>query len=242
MLDNINEAKKAEFLKELLDNYVGQQGLGAMPKSDLDALIIHLYLKYSDSQKVDVFSLSEKFKIKESRVKSLVETGWLKFSGKDEPEVWLEIIDSLSRVSVELESLEKGQIRFKLENPAHFRYLQKQVRLLESTATYSPSSEQVVMQFDTFNKMLNRTYESILRDKQEAANAPIKAIYRRIRNEIIGPERFEAYRVGNKQESTLGKSLTRASELSGIAALVIDAFGGGGAATATVAAVRAAGG
>lgn len=236
MLENISDAKKALFLRDLMKNYVGQQGLGSMPKADLDALIIHLYLKYSGTQKVDVFALSETFKIKESRVKSLVETGWIKFSGKDEPEVWREIIDSLSRVSIELESLEKGQVRFKLENPAHFRYFQKQVRLLESTATYSPSSEQVVAQFDVFNKVINRVYENVLSDQQDQINEPIKAIYRRIRNDIIGPVRFEAYRTGDKQDSVLGQSLTRASELAGIAALVIDVFGGGGAATAAVAA------
>tara|TARA_R110002072_G_C7952929_1_gene533324 strand:+ start:2598 stop:3323 length:726 start_codon:yes stop_codon:yes gene_type:complete len=238
VLENISDDRKALFLRDLMENYVGQQGLGSMPKADLDALIIHLYLKYSGTQKVDVFALSETFKIKESRVKSLVETGWIKFSGKDEPEVWCEIIDSLARVSIELESLEKGQVRFKLENPAHFRYFQKQVRLLESTATYSPSSEQVVAQFDVFNKVINRVYENVLRDQQAQINEPIKAIYRRIRNDIIGPDRFEEYRTGDKQESTLGQSLTKASELAGIAALIIDVFGGGGAATA-VASARA---
>lgn len=226
MLENISENSKSLFLRDLMQNYVGQQGLGSMPKADLDALIIHLYLKYSGTQKVDVFALSETFKIKESRVKSLVETGWIKFSGKDEIEVWLDIISSLSRVSIELESLEKGQVRFKLENPAHFRYFQKQVRLLESTASYSPSSEQVVTQFDVFNKVINRVYLSVLADSQSKANDAIKAIYKRIRNDIIGPERFETYRTGEKQKSPLGQSISKAAELAGIASLVISVFGG----------------
>ena len=225
MLENISENSKALFLRDLMQSYVGQQGLGSMPKADLDALIIHLYLKYSGTQKVDVFALSETFKIKESRVKSLIETGWIKFSGKDEVEVWLDIIASLSRVSIELESLEKGQVRFKLENPAHFRYFQKQVRLLESTATYSPSSEQVVTQFDVFNKVINRVYLSVLSQHQTQTNDAIKAIYKRIRNDIIGPERFESYRTGDKQSSILGKSLSKAAELAGIASLVISVFG-----------------
>jgi hypothetical protein len=224
MLDDLSNEKKAGFLKELIESYVGQQGLGAMPKSDLDALIIHLYLKYSEIKKVDVFTLSEVFKIRESRVKSLVEAGWIKFSGKDEPEVWLEIIDSLARVSIELESLEKGQIRFKLENPAHFRYMQKQIRLLESTATYSPSSEQVITSFDVFNKTINRVYEYVLHAHQEPANDAITAIYRKIRTDVIGPEKFEEYRNGNQQESILGRSLTKASELAAIANLVLAGF------------------
>ena len=89
-----------------------------------------------------------------------------------------------------------------------------------------------------FNKVINRVYENVLRDQQAQINEPIKAIYRRIRNDIIGPDRFEEYRTGDKQESTLGQSLTKASELAGIAALIIDVFGGGGAATA-VASARA---
>jgi len=241
MLSSI-AGKEKEFLEELMDHYVGRQGLGSMPKTDLDALIIHLYLKNSGASNVDVFSLSEIFKIKESRVKTLVETGWIKFSGKEEPDVWKDILISLSRVSIELESLEKGQIRFKLENPAHFRYFQKQVRLLGSTATYSPSSEQVVTQFETFNSVIDKVFSNIL-NKDESAVEPIKSIYRRIRNEIIGPARFEEYRTGPKKEGILGKLLTRASELSSIGALVLDVFGGtGGAATATVTAVKVAAG
>jgi hypothetical protein len=236
MLEKI-AGNEREFLSELMKNYVSEQGLGSMPKSDLDALIVHLYLKHSGSLKVDVFELSEIFKVKENRIKSLVETGWIKFSQKDEPEVWTEILESLSRVTIELESLEKGQIRFKLENPAHFRYFQKQVRLLESTATYSPSSEQLVTQFDVFNKTLDRVFMCVL-SKDQSAVEPVKAIYRKIRNEIIGPERFELYRTGSKKDSKLGDALTKASELAGIGALILDVFGGtNGAATATVAAI-----
>lgn len=223
MLSRIIQGRENEFLSELIEHYVNRQGLGALPKSDLDALIIYLFLKHSGATKVDVFELAEIFKIKESRVKSLVETGWIKFSGKDEPEVWTEIIESLSRVSIELESLEKGQIRFKLENPAHFRYLQKQIRILESTATYSPSSEQVVTSFEVFNKAIDRVYLQVLQQDQGAVE-PIKRIYSRIRNEVIGPQRFEEYRTGAQKESTLGHSLTRLSELSGIGALVLQAF------------------
>ncbi len=241
MLEKI-AGKEREFLIELMENYVSGQGLGSMPKSDLDALIVYLYLKHSGSTKVDVFELSEIFKVKESRIKSLVETGWIKFSQKDEPEVWKEILASLSRVTIELESLEKGQIRFKLENPAHFRYFQKQVRLLESTATYSPSSEQLVTQFDVFNKTLDRVFMQVLNQDQSAVE-PVKAIYRKIRNEIIGPDRFERYRTGPDKDSKLGVVLTKASELAGIGALVLDVFGGtGGAATATVAAIAHANG
>lgn len=239
MLEKI-AGKEREFLSELMENYVDGQGLGSMPKSDLDALIVHLYLKYSGSTKVDVFELSETFKVKESRIKSLVETGWIKFSQKNEPEVWKEILASLSRVTIELESLEKGQIRLKLENPAHFRYFQKQVRVLGSTVTYSSSSEQLVTQFDVFNKTLDRVFMQILGQDQSAIE-PVKAIYSKIRNEIIGQDRFERYRTGSDKDSKLGVALTRASELAGIGALLLDVFGGtGGVATATVSAIAAA--
>lgn len=232
MLQKINVEQRAHFLTELMENYVGKHGLGTMPKADLDALIIHLYLKYSNTSRVDVFELAEIFKIKENRVKSLVETGWIKFSGIGEVDVWLEIIRSFSRVSIELESLEKGQIRFKLENPAHFRYFQKQVRLVESTVTYSRSSEQVVAQFEAFNKVINRVYEKILQDKQSEINESVKAIYKRIRNDIIGPERFEEYRSGNKKETRLGQALNRGAQVASIAALAVDFFGSAGLATA----------
>ncbi|UZE94583.1 hypothetical protein [Alkalimarinus alittae] len=80
-------------------------------------------------------------------------------------------------------------------------------------------------QFDVFNKVINRVYENVLCDQQNQINEPIKAIYRRIRNDIIGPERFEMYHTGDKKETALGRSLTRVAELADITSLVVEAFG-----------------
>lgn len=215
--------KEAEFLSELLGNYVDLQGLGAMPKGDLDALIIHLYIKYSGMSVIDTFELSQKFRIKESRVKSLIHTGWVKFSDKSEKAVWKEIIHSLSHVSIELESLEKGQIRFKLENPGHFIYLQKEVRALGGIASYSPGSEQVVMSFDMFNKVLDRVFLETLEQSKDSVSS-IRKIYVHLKNDVIGKNKIQELIEGDKRESILGQCIERASHLTSIGQFVIAAM------------------
>ncbi|MEE4251929.1 MAG: hypothetical protein V2I38_15190 [Alcanivoracaceae bacterium] len=240
MLESLgSDEQKRAFLDDFVEHYITRQGLGGISKTDLDALIVHSYVKHGCGGKVDAYSLAETFKIKESRVKSLIDLAWIKYMTPEESSpalVWLQILGSLASVNIELESLEKGQIRFKLSHPAHFRYFQKEVRLLGSTASYSPSSEQVVMSFKAFNKVIDRAHDKYR--SGDNFNEPVKAIYRHIRNDVIGPERFESYASGPKKNSALGNAITLGGSLASIGALIADVFFTGGAAATGMAMIQ----
>ena len=79
IIKDIPKNKHSEFLEELMKHYIDKQGLGGIPKTDFDALLVYLYTKYS-GKAFDVFSLSQRFMVKEARIKSLYETGLIKYS------------------------------------------------------------------------------------------------------------------------------------------------------------------
>ncbi len=124
LIDAIPNDNHSAFLAELLEAYVDRPGLGAMPKADLDALIVHLYRKYCGTpDHFDVFDLSQRFRLRETRVKTLVSLGELKFGTMVEGDAWCTVLASTAKSRFAVESLERGQIRFPLENPALYPYL-----------------------------------------------------------------------------------------------------------------------
>ena len=161
LLKDIHAEKYSDFLSELLFHYVDKQGLGGIPKPDLDALIIYLYIEYNNKNKdFDAFSLGQKFMIKESRVKSLYETGLIKYSGLTEGKAWIEILTKLRTTKFELESIEKGQIRFKFENPALFKFFQKRLRVIGRNATPHRPSETITVSLEAFFELLDHVYDA----------------------------------------------------------------------------------
>lgn len=217
-----NREVSHEFLTTLLDAYVERQGLGAMPKADLDALILHLYVTHTGMQEADPYTLAKKFKIKESRVKTLLETAWVKFVDRPDSEVWTDIIQALSMVVIERESLEKAEVRFKLQNPGHMLYIRKEVRDLHGTATYSSAAERVVIPLETFNRLLDSVFINIFQ-QGEAVVPHIRAVYVRIRD-LLGEEAPNL--LEEQQTSKLGKVLEKGSQLAGIGNLILSSFSG----------------
>lgn len=220
VIDDLDDqAVSHEFLTTLLDAYVERQGLGAMPKADLDALILHLYVTHTGMKEADPYILAKKFKIKESRVKTLLETAWVKFVDRSDSDVWTEILQALSIVVIERESLEKGEVRFKLQNPGHMLYIRKEVRDLHGTATYSSAAERVVIPLETFNRLLERVFVNIYH--QDSSVVPrIRAIYVRI-HDLLGEE---APNLEEQQSSKLGIILEKGSQLTGIGQVIFKAF------------------
>jgi hypothetical protein len=156
MID-LSKDQKASIFDRIFEEYVAEHGLGGMSKADFDALL--LWLVVSNLDEVNSFEISNKFKIKEGRVKSLLETAAVKFDKTKDYEAWQSILEVLSRVEFDIESLEKGQIRFQLKNPMLFRWLQEQIRNLHSTCSYHRSSEQVTMNLDVLYTLFDNLWE-----------------------------------------------------------------------------------
>lgn len=153
----LNNDQKSEIFDRIFKEYVTEHGLGSMAKSDFDALL--LWLVVSTQTNINSFEISNKFKIKESRVKSLLETAAVKFDNTDDFQAWLLILKILAEVDFDIESLEKGQIRFQLKNPMLFRWFQEKVRSLNSTCSYHRGSEQITMNLDVIYHLFDLLWE-----------------------------------------------------------------------------------
>ena len=153
----LTKEQKAKIFDRIFQEYVSEHGLGGMSKSDLDSLI--LWLVVNEQEEVNAFDLSNTFKITESRIKSLLETAAVKFDSTKPYEAWLKILTIFSKVEFDIESLEKGQVRFQLKNPMLYRWLQEQVRSLKSTCSYHKPSEQVTLNLDILYKIFDELWE-----------------------------------------------------------------------------------
>ena len=219
--NKIPKGSRENFLEELLNAYVDKQGLGAMPKGDFDALIVHLYRKYCDGDRFDAFELSQLFMIREPRLKTLVQMGELKFGTMVEGDAWCAVLTNTATARFSVESLERGEMRFKLENPSLFPYLQKRIRNLGATAKFSPSAEEVRMELTVFFEVLDQIHMASQTDFSTEKH--LEHVQRDIRRTIeqvgksLGKKRLKQLK---GETSALGEALDRASKMAGIGSLV----------------------
>lgn len=151
-MDFTNE-QKARMFDVIYKEYVTEHGLGGMAKSDLNALIVYHIVTVTGE--TNSFVLSNEFKITESQIKSLLERAAVKFDKRTIDQAWSVLLEIFMKVEYDIESLEKGQIRFQLSDPMLYRWLQDQVRTLGSTCTYYKSSEQVTLNLETLYAVMS---------------------------------------------------------------------------------------
>jgi hypothetical protein len=150
---NLSESDKAELFDCLFSEYVEKAGLGGMVKSDFDAFFL-----WQVSNKIrldDVFQISQVFKIKESRVKSLLNTADMKFNQLDYDQAWCEIIEILNTVPFDQAGLTSGKISFQLKKITLYRWIQAEFRAKGYATTFNASAEMVTVSLEGFVVVLN---------------------------------------------------------------------------------------
>lgn len=219
---DLSTEQKAEIFDGIYEEYVKRHGLGGMSKADLDALIV--YLIVTKGTKINSFDLSNEFKITESRVKSLLELAAVKFDIRTIEQAWLALLEIFDRVEYDIESLEKGQMRFQLSDPMLFRWLQDRVRTLGSTCSYSKSSEQVTLNLETLYQVMDYLWQ----DKGVSENwtgEHLVKVQERIQA-IIGKislniEKNSLEDLRQKKQPKLMKAIETASNLAGIGSFLL---------------------
>jgi hypothetical protein len=170
------------------------------------------------------FDLSERFKVRESRIKSLAQVGSLKFDDLTEGRAWVRIVESISSALFELESLEKAQVRFKLHNPALDRFLQKRIRMHHGTMTYSTASEAATVTLATLFAVLDDVYECSQVDfetvEMDEIRPGIEKIIKRI-GQTLGKPKVSKLLTGDLKTTRLGKALGHASSLASIGGFIL---------------------
>lgn len=222
---NLDVKQKAAIFDRIWTEYVQAHGLGGMSKSDLDALLVWEYVQVVE--KVNYFSLSTTFKIKESRAKNLLDAASIKYQQLDDASVWSELLDALKAVEYHVESLEKGQMRFHLKKPLLFRYLQHQARELNDSLMFNTASEYVVSNLDTLYAILDAAWADEAFGKKwtgaalERERRKIQRIIEKIGKNIGGNNLEDLKR---RKRSKLPQMVSFGERLLGIGALVKQAF------------------
>lgn len=219
---NLSNEQKSRMFDTIYLEYVLRHGLGGMSKTDLDTLIVYLLIK--ELNDINIFDLSNELKITESRIKSLLKRAAVKFDERTIDEAWIGLLKIFERVNYDIESLEKGQIRFQLSDPMLFRWLQEKVRTLGDTCTYSTSSEQVTMNLDTLYKILNLLWEDN-KISEEWTGEKLINVHTQIQN-IIGKigekiEKNSLEDLRERKQPKLMKSLEIAAKLTSVGSFLL---------------------
>ncbi|GAB1262471.1 hypothetical protein [Aurantivibrio plasticivorans] len=130
------------FEQEFLEKYLNF-GLGSMPKSDIDALVMHLLDQhgYSGSPPLSQYSnqsVSELLRTPVSKVKRLRYDAALKFGGRVEDQAQARLLAALSRASLEPEG---DKVCLIIEDTLAKNWLQGQLKNSQQIFEHSFNTE-----------------------------------------------------------------------------------------------------
>ena len=130
----IRKKTEENFANEFLKHYL-KGGIGSMPKSDIDALVMHLLDKYANEQGSALGSFpnqiaSERLRAPLTRIKRLRYEGGLKFGGMPEDEARHRFERQLSRAGLEFDKKDGtvAKIVFVVEDVLAKNWIQGQIK------------------------------------------------------------------------------------------------------------------
>jgi hypothetical protein len=149
------EASSPTFADEFLRHYL-KNGIGAMSKSDIDALVMHLLDKYTRSEGIALQAYSnqmasETLRAPLSRIKRLRYEAGLKYGGRAEDEAKRRFVNCLSKAVLELD---KDKICLIVEDTLSRHWIQGHIKESGLVFDGSFNSEIVRVSPDGFFKVL----------------------------------------------------------------------------------------
>lgn len=129
------------FEKEFLSHYL-RYGVGSMPKSEIDALVMHLLDTYGlEGSPLAIYSnqtVSERLKTPVAKIKKLRYEAALKFGGRIEDQAQGRLLAALSRATLEPEG---EKICLIIEDHLAKHWLQGQLKIYQHIFDYSFNTE-----------------------------------------------------------------------------------------------------
>lgn len=130
------------FEKQFLESYL-KFGLGSMPKTDIDALVMHLLDNYGGGEHVKLSGysnqvVSEKLKVSVAKIKKLRYEAALKFGGRIEDQAIGRLLAALSRATLETDG---DKVCLIIEDVLAKNWLQGQLKIHQQIFDHSFNSE-----------------------------------------------------------------------------------------------------
>lgn len=150
----------SNFEEEFLERYLNL-GLGSMPKSDIDALVMHLLDTYGldgspPLAKYSNQTVSERLKTPVAKVKRLRYEAALKFGNRIEDEAKGRLLAALSRASLEPDD---EKIRLIIEDSLAKNWLQGQLKVHQQIFDHSFNREILTVSADGLFEVLETVFD-----------------------------------------------------------------------------------
>lgn len=178
----------SDFEEVFLDNYL-KFGLGSMPKSDIDALVMHLLDVYGSNGlgPLATYSnqtVSERLKTPVTKIKKLRYDAALKFGGIIEDQAMGRLLAALSKASLEPDG---EKIRLIIEDSLAKNWLQGQLKIHQHIFDYSFNTEIVKVSSTGLFQVLETVF-----DKDELEK--FKAGYEAAKKKKTAEDRVKAFK------------------------------------------------
>jgi hypothetical protein len=150
-----------DFKTDFLENYL-KFGLGSMPKSDIDALVMHLLDLYGvdDSDALATYSnqtVSERIKTPVSKVKKIRYDAALKFGGRIEHQAMGRLLAALSKASLEPDG---EKVLLIIEDSLAKNWLQGQLKIHQHIFDHSFNTEIVKVSVAGLFQVLESVFDA----------------------------------------------------------------------------------
>lgn len=151
----------ASFEEDFLENYL-KFGLGSMPKSDVDALVMHLLDVYgaNGSGPLAIYSnqtVSERLKTPVSKVKKMRYDAALKFGGRIEDQAMGRLLAALSKASLEPDG---EKVLLIIEDSLAKNWLQGQLKIHQHIFDHSFNTEIVKVSVTGLFQVLDSVFDA----------------------------------------------------------------------------------
>ncbi len=148
-----NSPPKDNFAREFLRHYL-KNGIGSMPKSDIDALVMHLLDQYVDEQgrplgRVSNQIASERLRAPLAKIKRLRYEGCLKFSGNPENEGRDRFLRQIAKAGLEFDgdsSATPLKVVFVIEDTLAKNWIQGKIK--DNGSIYDGSFNSEIIKID----------------------------------------------------------------------------------------------
>ena len=169
LFEKIPEESRGNFLQELLEYVVQKNGLASIPKPDMEACFVFLYKKYVN-RNAGFYELCRVFKIKETKMKSLLALVSLKFSDLDNRSDDEIIIDVLLNAKFTISSFEKNDISFSFTQIESLPILKQRFREVKGTVNYHKESEVMTVNINRLYEVLDNIWDKYYKTEKDLEN------------------------------------------------------------------------
>jgi len=178
----------SNFEKEFLENYL-KFGLSSMPKSDIDALVMHLLDRYGENGSGPLANhsnqaVSERLKTPVNKIKKLRYDAALKFGESIEDQAMGRLLAALGKATLEPDG---ERICLIIEDSLAKNWLQGQLKNNQIIFDYSFNTEIVKVSTAGLFQVLNSIFDKPELDK-------FKAGYEKIKDETDAEARTKAFK------------------------------------------------